>query len=182
VTNIGPWLSIAEFMAFAAVVSNCLLLYFSTNSLFNWLKSHLAELNPLALEDTSAETYRTFLYLLWIIVGVEHIIVLVKQLTSELVPDVPGWVEKAQLRVERQQNELQLREQDRDMQRKQQAAETAMQRIREMQIKREQMLSEIQKEIQRLRDTVDTRQEEIERLRTQQAKMQEELRIAQVQS
>lgn len=32
-TNIGPWLAIAEFMAFAAVVSNCLLLYFSTNSL-----------------------------------------------------------------------------------------------------------------------------------------------------
>ena len=35
--NIGPWLAIAEFMAFAAVVSNCLLLYFSTNSLRKWL-------------------------------------------------------------------------------------------------------------------------------------------------
>jgi hypothetical protein len=32
-TNIGPWLTIAEFMAIAAVISNCLLLFFSTDSL-----------------------------------------------------------------------------------------------------------------------------------------------------
>ena len=30
-TNIGPWLTIAEFMAIAAVISNCLLLFFSTD-------------------------------------------------------------------------------------------------------------------------------------------------------
>jgi hypothetical protein len=36
-TNIGPWLSIAEFMAVAAVISNCLLLYFSTPVLTGWL-------------------------------------------------------------------------------------------------------------------------------------------------
>jgi hypothetical protein len=32
-TNIGPWLTIAEFMAIAAVISNCLLLFFSTDRL-----------------------------------------------------------------------------------------------------------------------------------------------------
>ena len=32
-TNIGPWLGIAEFMAIAAVISNCLLLFFSTDRL-----------------------------------------------------------------------------------------------------------------------------------------------------
>jgi Calcium-activated chloride channel len=38
-TNIHPWLSIAEFMAFAAVISNCLLLYFSTPVLKNWVEA-----------------------------------------------------------------------------------------------------------------------------------------------
>lgn len=37
--NIGPWLVIAQFMAIAAVISNSLLLYFSTESLKVWLKS-----------------------------------------------------------------------------------------------------------------------------------------------
>jgi hypothetical protein len=35
-TNIGPWLTIAEFMAIAAVISNCLLLFFSTDRLRNF--------------------------------------------------------------------------------------------------------------------------------------------------
>ena len=38
-TNIGPWLSIAHFMAVVAVISNCLLLYFSTPKLREWLEA-----------------------------------------------------------------------------------------------------------------------------------------------
>ena len=36
-SNINPWLTIAEFMAVAAVISNGLLLFFSTPSLHNWV-------------------------------------------------------------------------------------------------------------------------------------------------
>lgn len=42
-TNIGPWLTIAEFMALAAVLSNCLLLYFSTPMLRQWLEQQMSE-------------------------------------------------------------------------------------------------------------------------------------------
>ena len=36
-TNIDPWLSIVEFMALAAVISNCLLIYFSTPTFSSWI-------------------------------------------------------------------------------------------------------------------------------------------------
>ena len=36
-TNIGPWLNITEFMATVAVVSNCLLLYFSSPALMTYI-------------------------------------------------------------------------------------------------------------------------------------------------
>lgn len=42
-TNIHPWLSIAEFMALAAVISNCLLLYFSTPILRKFLYNQLGD-------------------------------------------------------------------------------------------------------------------------------------------
>lgn len=92
-TNIHPWLSIAEFMAFAAVISNCLLLYFSTPVLRKWIEAQL--------DDAYQEVY-----ILWILVGVEHAIVIIKTLCSALIKDVPGWVEKSQRRVEREDNNL----------------------------------------------------------------------------
>jgi hypothetical protein len=39
--NIDPWLIIAEFMAIAAVLSNCLLLYFSTPTLRSWVETQM---------------------------------------------------------------------------------------------------------------------------------------------
>lgn len=85
-TNIGPWLSIAGFMALATVISNCVLLYFSTKAVRNFMENQL-QLN-------------SDLYLLWIIVAIEHAILLVKGLTSAIIKDVPDWVEKSQLRIE----------------------------------------------------------------------------------
>jgi hypothetical protein len=123
-TNIGPWLAIAEFMAFAAVVSNCLLLYFSTNSLREWLKTTSIGLGPTTGEND--------VYLLFVIIGVEHCIVLIKQLVAELVPDMPPWVEKAQLRIERQENEMMLREEEEEEERKQKVAKDALAKIKEM--------------------------------------------------
>jgi hypothetical protein len=39
-------------------------------------------------------------HLLWLLVGVEHLIILVKQLMAGLIPDTPQWVYKALVRVE----------------------------------------------------------------------------------
>jgi len=121
-TNIGPWLAIAEFMAFAAVVSNCLLLYFSTNSLREWLKTTKIGLGPTSGQND--------IYLLFIIIGVEHCIVLIKQLVAELVPDVPPWVEKAQHRISRQEEEMAKREEEEEEDRKEKIANEALAKIK----------------------------------------------------
>lgn len=63
-TNIGPWLTVVEFMAVAAVISNCLLLYLSTPRLKEWI------------EDTF--NVRSQVILLWIIVAIEHVIITLK--------------------------------------------------------------------------------------------------------
>jgi hypothetical protein len=47
-------------------------------------------------------------YLLWIIVGVEHAIIIIKQICAEVIPDVPGWVQKSQELVKREKKKLQL--------------------------------------------------------------------------
>ena len=55
--------------------------------------------------NLSSENY-TEINLLWILVGVEHAIIIIKQFMAEAIPDSPDWVVKALLRVERQKNEL----------------------------------------------------------------------------
>ena len=51
---------------------------------------------------------------------------------AELVPDMPPWVEKAQLRIERQENEMMLREEEEEEERKQKVAKDALAKIKEM--------------------------------------------------
>lgn len=51
---------------------------------------------------------------MWILVAVEHGIVVVKQLCAALIADVPGWVAKSQQRVEREERQLALQQQLRD--------------------------------------------------------------------
>ena len=77
-SNIGPWLSIAEFMALATVISNCVLLYFSTSSLKNFMEERF--------------NFHSEVYLLWIIVAIEHAILIVKTLCAALIKDIPEWV------------------------------------------------------------------------------------------
>jgi anoctamin-10 len=69
--NIGPWLFLAEFMALAAVVSNCLLLYFSSPILRKWLSDTFDI-------DEEANT-------LWIIVGIEHVIIMLKVFSASAI-------------------------------------------------------------------------------------------------
>lgn len=67
-TNIGPWLLIAEFMAIFAVISNCLLLYFSSPTLREWLTDNF---------DVQTEVY-----LLWIVLIIEHVIIIMKVVSA----------------------------------------------------------------------------------------------------
>ena len=85
-TNIGPWMNITEFMATVAVISNCLLLYFSSPR----LRSFIAENIGPNYEDT---------YMLWIILGVEHVILAIKYFFQAIMADMPGWVDKSLKRI-----------------------------------------------------------------------------------
>jgi hypothetical protein len=78
--SIGTWQSIIEFMGIAAVITNCCLLYFSSKALKTWINDRF---------DISSETS-----ILWILVGVEHLIIIVKFVCAEAIPDIPGWVTK----------------------------------------------------------------------------------------
>ena len=62
------------------------------------------------------------MYLLFLIIGVEHCIVLIKQFVAELVPDVPPWVEKAQQRIERLEKEMIERDEQQEAERKEKVA------------------------------------------------------------
>lgn len=81
-TSIGPWLSIAEFMGVASVICNCLLLYFSTPVFTAWLKYRFNDL----VDDK---------VIIWILVAIEHAIILLKSFGQVVIPDVPNWVIKS---------------------------------------------------------------------------------------
>lgn len=87
-------------MAIVAVISNSLLLYFSSPTLRSWL----------------AETFEleSELYLLWIIVAIEHFIILVKVICSVTIIDMPGWVQKSFTKVKTETEKIMIEENERD--------------------------------------------------------------------
>ena len=99
-SDIGPWLTIAEFMAIVAVISNSLLLYFASPTLKGWLSSQFE--------------IETEIYLLWIIVGVEHVIITIKYIVQIVIADVPAWVKKSADKIESIKDRLMIEENERD--------------------------------------------------------------------
>jgi hypothetical protein len=107
-------------MAIAAVISNCLLLFFSTDELRIFFYKQfdvdfyqqvgIIEYCDMMLKQQGFYNLSSFNYyevhLLWLLVGVEHGIILVKQVIAAFIPDTPGWVTKALIRVELKKAEL----------------------------------------------------------------------------
>ncbi len=98
--NIGPWLTLAEFLAIAAVISNCLFLYFSSPTLRAWLSD---------VFDITIEAYS-----LWIIVGIEHFIIIMKVWSANAIADIPVWVKKSLDRVNTETEKIMIEENERD--------------------------------------------------------------------
>ena len=80
--NIGPWLSIANFMAIMTVISNTFLLYFSSNRFRSLFQSDFG--------------VNSDFMLLAIIIGIEHGIIIFKFLLEAVIKDRPTWVDKSQ--------------------------------------------------------------------------------------
>jgi len=82
--NIGTWYQIMEVIGVMAVITNCLLIGFSFNSVYGAV---------LASATGASNKYIVF-WTFAIIVGLEHLILFIKFMISILVPDVPGWIKK----------------------------------------------------------------------------------------
>jgi hypothetical protein len=80
--DIGTWYDILEFLGYIAVITNCFLIGFGMSSIYN------------LLYDPDHD-YRGQFYALGFIVGLEHLIFIIKFLIAILVPDMPGDVKKA---------------------------------------------------------------------------------------
>jgi hypothetical protein len=79
--NIGPWLTILEFMSIVSVVSNALLVYISK-------------------ESTLDPTFSSVEYdMIWLILLGEHCLFFLKYFTAALILDRPRWVIKEELRI-----------------------------------------------------------------------------------
>jgi len=80
-TGIGSWQSVLEFLVAFSVVTNMLILFFSSK----WLRDFLAATLPAR-------------YVLLVVVIVEHLLFLLKLGISVYLPDTPAWVFRAQAR------------------------------------------------------------------------------------
>jgi len=83
--SIGSWYNILEIVGVIAVVTNCLILGFTLNSIADiyGAKNSLGRYAPI-------DAFRTFAT----IVVIEHLLLLLKYFISFAVPDVPGWIGK----------------------------------------------------------------------------------------
>eukprot|EP00004_Rigifila_ramosa_P007079 TRINITY_DN179_c0_g1_i1.p1 TRINITY_DN179_c0_g1~~TRINITY_DN179_c0_g1_i1.p1 ORF type:complete len:754 (+),score=213.52 TRINITY_DN179_c0_g1_i1:323-2263(+) len=80
--DIGTWFGILEVMGTISVMTNCLVLIRTSDQLASWT----------GIADGSNADQAP---LVWIALGAEHVILLLKYVIAWLIPDQPGWVRKA---------------------------------------------------------------------------------------
>lgn len=94
-SNIGPWIKIAEFMAIITVITNCLLLYYASPRFKTFFKTNFS--------------MRDDINILWVILIIEHVLIVLKFFLQAVILDKPGWVDKAQRKI-KYENEKQQKE------------------------------------------------------------------------
>eukprot|EP01114_Cavostelium_apophysatum_P021290 TRINITY_DN738_c0_g1_i1.p1 TRINITY_DN738_c0_g1~~TRINITY_DN738_c0_g1_i1.p1 ORF type:complete len:782 (+),score=258.94 TRINITY_DN738_c0_g1_i1:32-2347(+) len=90
-TGIGAWYSILEGLGILAVITNCLLIGFSLNSVADIFGE--VPVIPTA-RRISQVPFHTFV----VIVLLEHILIFIKFVIAFMIPDMPGWIIKEQAR------------------------------------------------------------------------------------
>merc|ERR1711916_76261 len=104
--DIGVWYGILQFLGIISVITNCLLIGFSSTVI----------LDVVEVDDNK---YRTYLNVFIVVVALEHFLILTKYLISFFTPDVPGKVRKeiAKQQIMMEETIHQLEEQMDDMER-----------------------------------------------------------------
>ncbi|KAG3118037.1 hypothetical protein PI124_g4348 [Phytophthora idaei] len=90
-TEVSTFMSILEFMSFAAVAVNCAVLFFSTRSDF---ESLIQAIRPSWREEGSTTTDNSTVYVteLWLLLAIEHVVLGAKALLSLVIDDSASWV------------------------------------------------------------------------------------------
>jgi len=86
-SGIGAWYNILEFLGIASVLTNCLLIGFSVDSIADAFGGM-----PLTL--ASQRISQVPYYTLIVIVVIEHFLLGTKFLLAYMIPDMPGWIVK----------------------------------------------------------------------------------------
>jgi len=86
-SGIGAWYNILEFLGIASVITNCLLIGFSIDSVADTFGG--VPYIPTA-QRISQVPYHTLV----VIVVIEHFLLFTKYMLAEVIPDMPGWIVK----------------------------------------------------------------------------------------
>ncbi|ETK91057.1 hypothetical protein F441_05425 [Phytophthora nicotianae CJ01A1] len=88
-TEVSTFMSILEFMSFAAVAVNCAVLFFTTRSDF---ESLIQVIRPGWREDTTTDNSSAYVTELWLLLVIEHVVLGAKALLSLVIDDSASWV------------------------------------------------------------------------------------------
>jgi len=80
--SIGYWKDILEIISYLAVASNCCLIFITSTTVDSFLANY--------------GIYSR----VWMAVGAEHLVIVIKFILSKVIPDTPHWVREAYLRKE----------------------------------------------------------------------------------
>ncbi|KAK1931660.1 Anoctamin-10 [Phytophthora citrophthora] len=87
-TEVSTFLNILEFMSFAAVAVNCAVLFFTTRSEFE----SLMKVTFSSWNEETIDTTNGYVKELWILLGIEHVVLGAKALLSLVIDDSASWV------------------------------------------------------------------------------------------
>lgn len=112
---------------------------------------------------------------MWLLVGVEHGIILVKQLMAGLIPDTPDWVNKALVRVELRKSEL--GQQDLELEKSEQlrVLEEVKKAIKSQAQKSNSQMEEVRMAFSALQESVSASKERIKMLEQEKQEIRDQL-------
>ena len=124
--------------------------------------------------DLSADNYYE-VHLLWLLVGVEHAIILIKQFMAGLIPDTPQWVSRALLRVELTKSELGQEELHLERNEQLRVVEEVKKALKAQLEQKNSMMQEVQRAFNVMEERIAANMERIRMLELEKQNMREQL-------
>ena len=115
------------------------------------------------------------LNLVFIILGVEHLLLVMKYFMMAVIPDMPGWVRKCQARVDNEKQKMMIEEAERDENEK---IGLLKERMGDIERGQKEMMVRMKDKIKRMREDMDNKDRDVKEIKTkkQEEKKEEELK------